>query len=152
MADDLALVLESWSRVLQDIGSDLYIKAFSNKGIAVLSMVRFRYVELIARQPGVTPGELARTMKVSKPTVANVLSALERQGLARREKSETDGRVSRVFLSKAAQEIVDYRRSMYGLMAVRIRDVLTKEESATIARLMRKSLGPLGKADRGGKD
>jgi DNA-binding MarR family transcriptional regulator len=143
--DNLAEVLESWSKVLQDIGSDLYLKAFSHRGIAALSLVRFRYFELIARQPGIRPGELARDMKVSKPTVANVLAGLERQGLVRKEKSDADGRVIHVFLSEGAKEIAEYRRSMYRLMAARIRKACTKDESDAIAGIMKKAIGPLGK-------
>jgi DNA-binding MarR family transcriptional regulator len=150
--ENLALVLESWSKVLQDIGSGLYLKAFSNKGMAALSLVQFRYFELIARQPGITPGELSKVMKVTKPTVANTLAGLERRGLVRKEKSDSDGRVLHVFLAEEALEIAEYRRSMYRLMAVRIGQALTKDECVTIARIMKKALSPLSKIGGARKD
>jgi DNA-binding MarR family transcriptional regulator len=149
--DTLAVILESWSKALQDIGADLYQKAFADKGIAALSLVQFRYFELIARKPGITPGELARIMKVSKPTVANVLAGLARKGLIRRERSDDDGRVLRISLEEGAEEIVEYRRSMYRLMASRIRHVLSRADCAALTRTLEKALDPLGKTGSAGK-
>lgn len=138
--DELAGTLETWSKVLQDIGSSLYIKAFADKGIAALSMVQFRYLELIARRPGISPGELARIMEVTKPTVADVLEALVRKGLAEKRRSEDDGRVALLFPTPKAREIIDYRRSMYARMARKIRAALDGPECAELSRLMEKSL------------
>jgi DNA-binding MarR family transcriptional regulator len=142
--DELAGILESWSKRLQDIGSGLYEKAFADRGISALSLVQFRYFELIARNPGITPGELAGILKVSKPTVANLLSGLERKGLIEREKSEEDARVQHIRLAEGAREIVEYRSSMYGLMARRLRKALSADECGTIARLLKKSLDRMG--------
>jgi DNA-binding MarR family transcriptional regulator len=141
--DDLARTLEAWSKVLQDMGSDLYKKAFANHGIAPLSLGQFRYFDLIARQPGVTPGELARTMGVARPTVANTLGGLQRRGLVRRSRSETDARVQKLYLSGKAQEIADYRASMYQRMASGLRKVLSQKECASLAGLLKKSLESL---------
>ncbi len=143
--DALARILESYSLALQDIGSGLYEKAFADRGISTLSLVQFRYFELIARTPGITPGELSRVMKVSKPTVANVLAGFAQKGLIRREKSGEDGRVLHVRLAAGALEIAEYRRSMYRLMADRIRRALSREECAALERIMEKSLGRLRK-------
>jgi DNA-binding MarR family transcriptional regulator len=134
----LAAAIEEWSKTLQDIGADLYIRAFENRGIASLSMVKFRYFELIARNPGMTPAELASRMRVSRPTAAAVIGGFIRQGLVRKILSETDGRVSHLFPTRAAQEIVDYRRSMYRLMARRIGAVLDGAERESLVRMMAK--------------
>src|SRR5512136_2102390 len=148
MGDDvLAEILESWSRRLQDIGSGLYEKAFADRGIAALSLVQFRYFELIARSPGITPGELAGIMKVSKPTVANLLAGLERKGLIERKTSDTDARVQHIRLAEGARGIVEYRSSMYGLMAKRLRKALSAAECGTVARLLKKSLDRMGEKE-----
>ncbi|GEM_PF-806210 len=141
--DGLAETLEEWSKVLQDIGSSLYLRAFADEGIASLGVVQLRYFELITRNPGVTPGELAETMAVTKPTVAGVVAALARKGLVRKGKSEADGRSSPLFLTENAERIAAYRRSMYALMARRIRRTLSARECAALSGLMRKSLGKL---------
>ncbi len=138
--DALALTLESWSKALQDLGSSLYLKAFADKGIAALSVVQFRYFELIARHPGISPGELARTMAVSKPTVAGVVAALERKTLVRKENAGDDGRGRRLYLEKSALEIAEYRRSMYALMSRKIRKALSAPECEALAGLMAKAL------------
>jgi DNA-binding MarR family transcriptional regulator len=150
-SEDLALVIESLSKALQDIGSGLYLKAFADKGISALSLVQFRYFELIARRPGITPGELSTIMKVSRPTVANVLAGFDRKGLIRREKSVDDGRVLHVYLAAGAREIAEYRSSMYRLMADRLRRALTRKECADMTRMMRKSLDHLGKTGGAGR-
>jgi len=146
--DRLAKTLEDWSKALQDIGSSLYLKAFADKGIATLSVVQFRYLELVARKPGITPGELARIMAVTKPTVANVLEALVRKGLVAKRRSEDDGRIAFLFLTANAQEIVDYRRSMYARMAKKIGSALGGSERAELARLMEKGLEGMRKKER----
>jgi DNA-binding MarR family transcriptional regulator len=145
--DGLAATLETWSKVLQDIGSSLYLKAFADKGIAALSVVQFRYLELVARKPGITPGELARIMAVTKPTVANVLEALARKGLVEKRRMEDDGRVALLFLTDNAQEILDYRRSMYARMAKKIGSALDASERAELAHLMGKALGGMAKKE-----
>ena len=149
-SDDLALTLGAWSKVLQDMGSDLYQKAFANKGIAALSLAQFRYFELIARTPGITPGELARTVGVARPTVANTLGGLARKGLVRRTRSETDGRVSHLYLTQEAKEIVDYRASLYHRMATGLRQVLSEKECLSLSRILKKSLPPA--AGLGGRE
>jgi DNA-binding MarR family transcriptional regulator len=141
----LAAAIESWSRTLQDIGADLYTRAFENRGIASLSMVKFRYFELIARNPGITPAELASRMSVSRPTAAAVIGGFVGQGLVAKKRSETDGRVSHLFLTGTAQEIVEYRRSMYRLMARTIGAVLNEAELRTLALIMRKAVEGNGK-------
>jgi DNA-binding MarR family transcriptional regulator len=148
--------------VLQDIGADLYVRAFAVRGIASLSVVKFRYLELIARSPGVTPAELASRMSVSRPTAAAVIGGFVRQGLVCKTRSETDGRVSHLRLTRTAQGIIDYRRSMYGLMARRIGMVLGGAEQEALARMMRKvvengksegtGLRPASRGRHGGMD
>jgi DNA-binding MarR family transcriptional regulator len=143
---DLSLSIEAWSKILQDTGSTLYEKAFQDRGLAGLSLVKFRYFELIAREPGIAPAALASRMGVSRPTVAAVIAGFIRQGLVRKERWSDDGRMSRLFLTDAAQGIVEDRRSMYGLAARRAAAVLDNEELRSLARLMRKAVGQDGQA------
>jgi len=147
---ELAAAIETWSRTFQDVGADLYVRAFDQRGIASLSLVKFRYFELIARAPGVTPAEIADRMGVTRATVAGVVGGFIRQGLVRKERSETDGRVSHLFLTETAQGIVDYRRSMYLLAARHVAAALSDAERETLVRIMAKAVKSNGKTEEAG--
>jgi DNA-binding MarR family transcriptional regulator len=137
---ELAAAIEAWSRTFQDMGSELYERAFALQGMASLTLVQFRYFELVARSPGITPAELAERMGVRRATVAGVVAAFLRQGLVRKQRSETDGRVSHLHLTEAARRIVEYRRQMYRAAARHVASVTSPAERRELVRIMGKAV------------
>ena len=60
----------------------------------------------VAENPGVKVGDLARSMAVHQSTASNLLRALERQGLVRRERHAGDQRQVKLFASKKGLKVV----------------------------------------------
>lgn len=136
----LAGQLRTFSEYLQQVGADLFREAFRVHGISSLTLLQLRYLEMIEARPGMTPGDLADSFQVRKPTVSNILRQLEQQVLIRREKGGNDGRVCRLFATDRTRGIFAKRRGMYSLLARRIGKRLTQSEMRALTLLFTKIL------------
>lgn len=54
---------------------------------------------------GLTQGELVKLLDIEQPTLAATLSRMERDGLIKRTKDDTDGRVQRIWLTEMARSL-----------------------------------------------
>lgn len=54
---------------------------------------------------GLTQKQLVERLDIEQATMANTLARMERDGLVRRKKDKTDGRVQRVWLSSRARDL-----------------------------------------------
>lgn len=61
---------------------------------------------LVRARPGIRVTELADAMSVHQTTTSNLIAGLVRKGLLRRERSETDQRVVRLFITDAAAALL----------------------------------------------
>jgi MarR family transcriptional regulator for hemolysin len=136
----LAGQLRSFSEYLQRVGADLFREAFRVHGISSLTLLQLRYLEMIEARPGMTPGDLAESFQVRKPTVSNILRQLEQQALITREKGGNDGRVCRLFATDRTRAVFAKRRGMYSLLARRIGKKLTQSEMKALMLLFTKIL------------
>lgn len=125
---ELSEQLRKISSILQEIGSDLYVKAFQLQGVRALTLGQFRYLEMIVKNPDITPSELSRLFQVQKPTVTQIITVLLRRGLVEKTVSEDDQRVTHLRCTKTTDSIVAYRNSMFPLFAERVRQVLSGKQ------------------------
>ncbi len=132
--ETLSCQLEIFSNYLQAEGRDLIIQAFRSKGISGLTILQLNYLELIVRNPGMTPSALAEHYGVSKPTVANIIKKLETTGLIRREKSAEDFRIYHIHATQDALDIFETRRQMFTRLAAMIENALDKDETEVLVR------------------
>lgn len=63
-------------------------------------------LKVLADADGKTMTELAVALGVQPPTVTKMVTRLSSQGYLRRQASDTDGRLSRVYLTETGQELV----------------------------------------------
>jgi len=68
-------------------------------------------LRLLATSDGLCQRDIARTMGISRPRVNSIVQALERAGAVRRERDETDHRLTRVFLTEVGRS-VDAEKSL----------------------------------------
>ncbi len=132
--DTLSAQLEAFSNYLQAQGRDLFVQAFRSKSISELTILQLNYLELIVRNPGLTPSALAGHYGVSKPTVANIIKKLETTGLVKREKSAEDYRVYHIHATQNALDIFEMRRQMFTRLAALIENTLDKDETEALVR------------------
>lgn len=98
--------------------------------------------------------ELARAAKVEQPTMAQLLSRMERDGLIRREPDPRDGRSSLVVLTDAALERLPAGRQVLRQGNAEMTRGLSDAEVATLVGLLRRVLENVEamQADRGEVD
>jgi DNA-binding MarR family transcriptional regulator len=123
---------------LQEIGSDLYIQAFRNQGMAACSLVQFRYLELIYRKKANTVTDLSAVFTVKKPTAAKIVKILEKRNLIKKQKSKKDGRIYNLMVTKQTLNIFEHRQRMYKMLADKIGEILQQEEFNTLTLLFSK--------------
>lgn len=84
---------------------------------------------LIEKMQPVTPGELARTENVSRPTMTQFLNRLEANGLVSRESGHADGRARRVVLTARGVSACDaLRESRNRWLAERLAGLSRKQQ------------------------
>lgn len=137
-SDTLSGQLEVFSNYLQDQGRDLFIQAFRSKGISGLTILQLNYLELIVKNPVMTPSALAEYYGVSKPTVANIIKKLETNGLVWREKSTEDSRVYHIHATHDALDIFETRRQMFTRLAKLIESALDKDDTEALVIIFSK--------------
>jgi len=75
----------------------------------------------LSTQPGLRVSELAEAQHIHPSTASNLLDKLERHGLVRRERSDTDNRVVRLYLTDPGLELA---KNIPGPMQGRLRRAL----------------------------
>ncbi len=112
-----------------------------------------RLVDLRLRQAGITASqlpvlvalkngeklsqkELAAIAGVEQPSMAQLLSRMERDGLVRREVSPDDGRISLIALTEAAQDRLEPGRDILRALDAEVCTVLDKEEQDLLNTLL----------------
>ena len=142
---ELADTLRLFAEYLQKTGSSLFAEAFRIHGVRTLSVQQLRYLEVIEGNPGVSPAELAKKFEVAKPTISNMVAALEGRGLIRAETDSEDRRVKRLWPTTVTSQIFRRRREMYVELAKHIDEKLTQSEIRQMVRLLTKAAHGLGK-------
>jgi DNA-binding MarR family transcriptional regulator len=88
----------------------------------------------ISAQPGLRVAELAEAQHIHPSTASNLLDKLEARGLVRRERSDTDSRVVRLYLADAGVELA---KSIPGPMQGRLRNALREVPAEVLDGLLK---------------
>lgn len=105
-----------------------------------LSMKQVVYLETIARLGRPTFSELARELKVTKPSVSAIYRKLESHGFVSREASSEDRRSFHIILTDRGRELQTAHENLHRKIAEHIAHFLTQEEQADLTRLLDKVL------------
>lgn len=92
---------------------------------------------------GVSQAELGTRVQASPATLTKMLQRMERAGAVRRERSDTRGRASRVFLTEHGWKLRRTVEELWQQAENRLIAGLTQEESTALARLLDKLSDPL---------
>lgn len=93
---------------------------------------------LIQKHPGISQREIAKIMDVEPGTVAVMLKRMEKSGLVYRQEDSKDRRISRVFLTSKAQEILNSVRVIVRDIETSLMEVLTEEEQKKLEEILYK--------------
>lgn len=78
-----------------------------------LSYTEYDYLETLEELGSARLSELAIRMRVSKPTVSNMVTRLERKGLVSRSACPDDGRAINLSLSTTGKELLSQDREFF---------------------------------------
>jgi len=103
-----------------------------------LRRVEFTILALVQANPGVTARSLARALAVTPPNIAIWIDRLESRQLIERSRSDSDGRVQHIRLSKAGASLVQQctQRVLDGEQAAL--STLSTAERAMLVELLHK--------------
>lgn len=147
MANQLSTHTADDTRLVEGLGLLLVqiCRAHRNLVAGALEQIRVsvgqdHFVFRLAIQEGVTQAELAEALCVDASTVTKTLARLERDGVVERRTDATDGRISRVFLTKRGRALVRPVVQIWTDTEERLARHLSKAERALLGRLLRQVL------------
>ncbi|MBE5039476.1 MarR family winged helix-turn-helix transcriptional regulator [Ructibacterium gallinarum] len=96
------------------------------------------YIFQICRNPGVSQEQIAKNLMVHKSSVTRQLSALEQQGFIRRESSQEDRRVMKIYPTEKACAVFPQVRMLSKEWNEAILEDFTEEEQEILLSLMKR--------------
>ncbi len=120
--------------------SDIQEQVVREAGFSDLSMRQITFLELVQRMANPTPGELARELKVSKPSVSALIERLEAAGYIRKVESDGDRRSYHLHLTEKGEQFSLAHDAVHRSLAQFITRNLDVLEAAQLTRLVDKIL------------
>jgi DNA-binding MarR family transcriptional regulator len=91
----------------------------------------------LAEEEGMTPGQLATRLGVKAPTMTRTIGRMEAQGFLERRADESDGRLTKVFLTESGSKSVEQiGRSVADCGALAVQG-LSDKEVRTLLKLLK---------------
>jgi DNA-binding MarR family transcriptional regulator len=107
---------------------------------SALTMSQIHYLDMIHHLQKPTLSDLARRMKVSKPTVTVAVETLGRKGYVRKVRSLEDKRILNVHLTARGETIAELHDQIHRGYADRIDAVLDSTDLASLSEVLNKVL------------
>ncbi len=107
---------------------------------SALTMSQIHYLDMIHHLQKPTLSDLARRMKVSKPTVTVAVETLGRKGYVRKVRSLEDKRIFNVHLTARGEAIAELHDQIHRGYADRIAAVLDSMDLASLREVLNKAL------------
>lgn len=107
-------------------------------------------LKVLSVEDGQTMSQLAAALAVQPPTVTKMVTRLSSQGLVRREVSQTDGRLARVYLDEAGFErLMEVDRAWKRLEKEALKGIEDKDRKKLrrLLRLVEKNLAAISDED-----
>ncbi|MXO58440.1 MarR family transcriptional regulator [Altererythrobacter salegens] len=117
-------------RAMREFDDGAQLKALPSGSISIL--------ELVARNPGLAPQDLAQVLFLDRPKVTLLIRHLSDAGLIDRRVSPEDGRKAELRVTEAGMARLEASRTLSALQEQKIAQGLSAAERAQLARLLRK--------------
>jgi DNA-binding MarR family transcriptional regulator len=101
-----------------------------------LTMPQWRALDTLRKKPGITHTDLVSCLEIEAPSVTSLVDGMERKGWVRRERSEDDARVKRLFITPRGRRILETASAAIEPIDLRMSATLSAVESATLKRLL----------------
>lgn len=134
--DKLSFYIE---RLIQALDSE-ESKYISASRLKILSSTQIHYIDLINHKHNPTLSELAKALKVTKPTVTNSIEKLEKLGLVYKIQSDDDRRIQHLHLTKKGMEIAKLHDKFHSVFTEKLVSNLNNEEIKQLSAILGKAL------------
>lgn len=136
---DRATVEKLIKAFLQFRGADWTHKADTGYRNSEIKVLLCLYREKAEDRPHMRVSEISRKMRVTSPTVTQLLNSLETNGLVERTSDESDRRTVLVKLTPQGKTVVETARQEFYQFFSGLADYLGEEESGHLADLLSKA-------------
>ena len=126
---------------LSDLIEKVLSETFNSYDIEDLTQQQLHYLQVIVRLHNPTITELARELKLTKPTVTVLVDKLVSRGYVRRVPSDSDRRVTHLHIDEKGKIIEQIQKSAYKKMEERIGSELNETEIAMLTDILKKLAG-----------
>lgn len=104
---------------------------------AGLTVPQWKALGVLHHKPGATHSELVRQLEIEAPSVTSLVNGMQRKGWVRQERSQTDARAKRLYLTAAGKRTLLEARSACSPVQNRMEEILPAGERAELKRLLR---------------
>jgi DNA-binding MarR family transcriptional regulator len=122
---------------------DLQTHSVKEAGFSDLSLRQVVYLDAIAHLGNPTPTELARALKISKPTASAAIDRLEEAGYIRKSQSDADRRSYHIHLTDQCHRFTQAHEDVHRRLAQALTDGLDEAEVQQVKQLMEKMIRSL---------
>jgi DNA-binding MarR family transcriptional regulator len=147
MQTDL-MIIEKGLAVITRIFSDVEIAFLRRIEASGLTARQMRYLDTINALGNPSPSEIAKALKLKKPSVTALIVQLEALGILRKVDSDTDRRGYHVHLTEKAMEFCLEHDAVHKRLAAVLIDGLDSTERVEFCNLIDKVAERLGKNEK----
>jgi DNA-binding MarR family transcriptional regulator len=134
--NELSLLIEKLINTI-NIEESEYIR---NCELHKLSSTQIHYLDLINHEENPSLSLLAKKLKVTKPSVTNLIDKLEKAGYVRKVQSEEDRRVQFLRLTEKGRKISDLHEKFHDVFAEKLVADLDEKEKKHLISVLKKVL------------
>jgi DNA-binding MarR family transcriptional regulator len=134
-ASDLELHLGYWLRRVSNHVSGEFVRALQKRHTSVAEWVVLCHVQ---ERPGITPGELAEALDLTRGAVSKVIDKLEAKSWVARSTKPGDSRVQLLSLTRRGSRVLPELAGIADRNDRMLFDVLEADERAALRRLLSK--------------
>jgi DNA-binding MarR family transcriptional regulator len=132
--NELFIVLQSFSTQLEKCHAELSQEI----NISELKVKQFHYIEIIHENEYLTFSRLAELLRITKPSVTNIVDQLIKLECVRKRQCSRDGRKYYVELSEKGEKIATFQHLTHKRMVKKIVVELTETEIEIFSSLLKK--------------
>ena len=104
---------------------------------AGVTTTQWQALGVLYHKPGLTHSELVDHMAIEPPSVTSLVNGMERKDWIKRERSETDARVKRLYLTQRGRRLIESLRKATEPVERRMVAALTDNERDSLKSLLR---------------
>jgi len=102
-----------------------------------MTVTQWRALGALSRKPGTTHSELVKKLEIEASSVTSLVNGMERKGWVTRERSTSDARVKKLFLTPQGSHMIRGAQEETAPIEQRMAATLSERERDALKRLMR---------------